>query len=122
MEGDRWGDLDELNSLLKVKDVIIGGSGRDQFIFNSWPNKFAYDLNGNNDFCVIKNYGIKDKIVVFDDADYRIDGRNGRVNLSKTGAYNAQSISYTARLYADDDLIAYISGFQPTLADLTLYP
>ena len=120
---DRWEDLDELDHLLEIKDVIFGGGGKDRFIFNTWNDdaEFAYDLNGDDDFCVIKDYQAKDKLVVCDDADYRIGGTNGIVDLTATGAYKAQSVSYTARLYADDDLIAYICGFEPTLADLTLH-
>ncbi len=112
-------DLTGLNAVGNVKDVITGGSSSDRFIFN---DEFAYSANGNKDFCVITDYQSNDRIILFENADLQIKGKNGTVNLSATGAYQAQSIDYTARLYADGDLIAYIAGDQPTINDITQYP
>lgn len=116
---EEWGDLTQLNAVEKVKDIITGGSQSDRFIFN---DEFAYSLNGNKDFCVITDYQSNDRIILFENEDLRINGKDGTVNLAATGAYQAQSIDYTARLYAGGDLIAYIAGEQPTINDITQYP
>ena len=116
---DEPDDLTELNVVENVKDVITGGSSSDRFIFN---DEFAYSANGNKDFCVITDYQSNDSIILFENADLQINGKDGTVNLSATGAYRAQSIDYTARLYAGGDLIAYIAGDQPTINDITQYP
>ena len=110
--------LSEVKIVKNIKDVIIGGAGRDQFIFSQGVDQSSYDLNRSKDFCVIKDFQSVDEIVFYGNDNLRIDGRNGKVKLAATGAYKAQSIGYTARLYADDDLIAYISGAEPSLSDI----
>ena len=58
-----------------------------------------------------------DEIVFHGNEELRIDPRNGK--LAATGAYKAQFVGFTARLYADNDLIAYISGSEPSLSDIS---
>ena len=98
---------------------LEGGSGRDQYVFNQGPNATAYNLNGGKDFCVLKDFQPVDGIIFYGSDELRIDSRNGKIKLAATGAYKAQSIGYTARLYADNDLIAYISGAEPSLSDIS---
>ena len=105
-----------------IKDIIIGGKGKDRFIFNAGMSDSSYTLDGSNDFCVIKDFESKDQIIIGDSGELRIDTKNGKVKLSESGAYAAQSINYTSRLYSDGDLIAYISGSEPTIKDITQLP
>ena len=79
-------DLRELKVTKTVKDIIIGGSGRDQYVFNQGQNATAYNLNGGKDFCVLKDFQSVDEIVFYGNDDLRIDSRNGKVKLAATGA------------------------------------
>lgn len=115
--------FEKINIVKNIKDIIIGGSGVDRFIFNSGMWSSSYTLNGENDFCFIKDFEAKDKIILIEDSgELRIDKQDGKVKLAASGAYPAQLLSYTARVYSDGDLIAYISGSQPTIKDLTQLP
>ena len=113
--------LDELKLVKNIKDIIVGGSGRDQFVFNKYLHGSMYNLNRNKDFCVLKDYQDIDQIIYCGNEGLRIDSKDGTIKLAATGAYKAQSVGYTARLYADNDLIAYISGEEPSLSDITQY-
>ena len=110
--------LDELKLVKNIKDIIVGGSGRDQFVFNKYLHGSMYNLNRDKDFCVLKDYQNIDQILYYGNEDLRIDSRDGTIKLAATGAYKAQSVGYTARLYADNDLIAYISGEELSISDI----
>lgn len=112
-------EMSELRAAKKIKDIVIGGSGRDQFVFNQRPGVSAYALNGKDDFCVLKDFQSMDEIIFHGNEELRIDSKNGKIKLAATGAYKAQFVGFTARLYADNDLIAYISGSEPSLSDIS---
>ena len=66
-------EMSELRAAKKIKDIVIGGSGRDQFVFNQRPRVSAYALNGKDDFCVLKDFQSMDEIIFHGNEELRID-------------------------------------------------
>jgi len=115
---------------LVQKDVITGGPGRDTFII-SFTN--AYGLNGTSDFAVITDFQRIDRIAsIYYRGDLLVDGQDRTISLPKTSAYAAiQNLQITASIYldsdgsgtinpAEDELLMYVAGYQPT-ADNFIY-